>query len=154
MDTDIDKGIDTDIDKAPAVKTAVTKIQSVSTLTIDQLADICESEGVTVQSVCKALAEGLQSNTIGKVDDNGDLVKATVQADMAVRHKYMVSAMEVLRLVKKDVMDINVTHQEHKYSSEDLGRMEVIAKELTRLEEIRRSDPVQRGEVIDVATVI
>ena len=135
-------------------QTAVAKIQQVSTLTIDQLADICESEGVTVQSVCKALAEGLQSNTIGKVDENGDLIVDTVQADMAVRHKYMVSAMEVLRLVKKDVMDINVTHQEHKYSSEDLGRMEVIAKELTRLEEIRRSDPVQRGEVIDVATVI
>ena len=125
----------------------------VSLLTVDDLSAICATEGVTVESVMKALADGLQANVVPKLNNEGEVIEASVVADMYARHKYMQSALEVLRLVRKDVGEISgtVTHQ---MAEGDIDRLEAIANELLGLEKRLSLDKVQQGRPIDTDAII
>lgn len=119
-----------------------------SVMTVDDLAAMASEEGVTVRAVLKKLAEGLESKTVGRVDNNGNIIEATIQADMPTQHKFMQSAAEVLRLVRKDT-EQQIATVEHRMAPEDITRLEGIAKELKGLECRLAADPTQQG-IIDV----
>ncbi len=127
-------------------------INKLSEITIDELGKICEEEGVTVRGVCRVLKDGLEAVTAGRLDTEGEIIKGTQFKDMATRHKYMQSAMEMLRLVKKETKEIAEAVVTHRMAPEDIDRLEVIARELKGLEARLVTDKVQQGRVIDVAS--
>lgn len=116
-------------------------IKSTTELTVDDIGRYCAEAGVTIQAVCKVLAEGLRSDIVER-DNNGNEVYR--EEDMVTRHKYMTSAMEVLRMVsKKDVGGVvvnnNITITADEFKS--------IVKEYSVVKPLR-----QTGEIIDVET--
>lgn len=127
----------------------LTVINKLGELTVEDLYKVCEEEGVTVRDVCKLLKEGMGSNTIGKVNNEGNMVESSVQADMPTRHKYMQSAIEVLRMVTKQTVAVGEVAVTHKMAPEDIDRLESIAKELKALEGRLSKDKLQQGQVID-----
>lgn len=129
---------------------AIDKI-SISMLTVDELAYICEEEGIKVRDICRKLKEGMDSDIV-KMDTEGHEFSRT--PDMPTRHKYMQSAMELFRLVKKDVEEVKSATVVHKMLPEDIDRLEAITKELKGLEKRLITDKVQQGEIIEVTSVV
>lgn len=131
-------------------------IEKLSDLTLDKLGEICQEEGVTVRKVCELLYDGMNAETV-KLDSYGKPIEESKQPDMPTRHKYMMSAMEVLKLVKKEVPVSNVINVNNiNMSPEKLLRIETAIKEIEDLNNKIKENPVYRGKVIDVesATVI
>lgn len=133
---------------------AISKIDDkskVSTLTLDDLAKICDEEGVTVRSICRTLKEGMESNFPGKYDTEKKIIQETVQPDMSTRHKYMVSAMEVLKLVKKEVATSTVINVSTlNYNEDKYKRLEESLQEEIRLRSELSSNSSHRGKIINV----
>ena len=130
-----------------SVEKVVDKLPSV--MTVDDLAKVCEEEGVTIRSVVGVLSDGLKS-TLMRVHNSG--IEDSGEPDNPTRHKYMVSAMEMLRMVKKEVAAPVAV--EHHMAAGDIERLEAIARELVGLESRLKADPIQQGIVdADVITV-
>lgn len=129
---------------------AIEKIEKVSELTLDKLGEICQEENVTVRKVCQLLYDGMNADII-KLDTEGDELSRV--PDMGTRHKYMQSAMEMLRLVKKETIDVAQVAVVHKMAPEDIDRLEAIAKELRGLENRLLTDKIQQGRVIEVVSI-
>ncbi len=72
------------------------------TTTLVNLQKICKDEGITVEAVCRKLKEGLDSKTPGRIDTEGEVIPGTQFDDMAVRHKYLQTAVELLRIGGKN----------------------------------------------------
>jgi hypothetical protein len=127
---------------------AVEKIGKVSELTLDELAKVCADEGVTVRAVCQLLAEGMKADIV-KLDTEGGELSRT--PDMVTRHKYMTSAMEVLKLVKKEVASTNnIVVNNINYSDEKFRRIEEALELEKSLTKAIAEDSSHRGKVIDI----
>ena len=124
--------------------------KKISELTVDDIAQYCESAGVTVGSLCLKLQELLNATREIK-DRDGDIID--VLPDNNIQLKALGVALELLRLVSgKDVGGTaTVTHQ---MAPGDIERLENIAKELKGLESRLNTDTIQQGCVdADIITI-
>lgn len=121
-------------------------------LTATDIARYCQEEGVTIPAVCKALAEGLESCYPGKMDNNGEWKGGSTEADMPTRHKYMTSALEVLRMVKKETVMPVATAVNINIGGEALGELLHMVKDVAGQLRALGTSGQQTGEIIDVNT--
>ena len=127
--------------------------KSVSTLTVDDLAQICAEEGVTVREVMKVLADGMKSNTVGKLDNEGEIIFNSVQPDMVTRHKYMVSAMEMFKIIGKNEVRVSGVIEHKMLPKEDVERIEAVFKEEVELRKMLSSKGYSTNASEDVVDV-
>lgn len=108
-----------------------------SSLTIDDIANYCERNEVTVDVLCAKLKELLNAKRFDGWQD---------VADSNVQLKALMVGLDLLRLVntKTDIAVATVTHQ---MAPGDIERLEVIAKELKGLEYKLVDDKIQQGSV-------
>lgn len=112
-----------------------------SVMTVEDLAVMADEEGVSVRAVLRVLAEGLKADVV-KVDNSGR--ENSRVADMATRHKYMTSALEVLRLVEKRV-EVSGTIVHKMVPAEDVPRLIEIFEKTAELRRRRDMDRIQQG---------
>lgn len=123
-------------------------IEKLSDLTVDKLGEICEQENVTVRKVCQLLYDGMNADIV-KLDNEGK--EHSRIPDMPTRHKYMTSAMEILKLVKKDVPTTNVINVATlNYNEGKIDRLQEAIAEERRLRGLISADATHRGKVITI----
>lgn len=102
------KKVDKVIATAETISTELTKLDG-----LEVNADVrglviaeCKKAGVTIEELCRVLAEGLKS-TKGTVDKYGDM---HVEDDFLTRHKFMVTGLELMGYlkVKADGANVNI----------------------------------------------
>lgn len=130
---------------------ALEKIEKVSELTLDKLGEICQEENVTVRKVCQLLYDGMNSDII-KLSTEGEEISRI--PDMPTRHKYMTSAMEVLKLVKKEIPTTNIINVETlNFNDAKYKRLEEAIYEEQRLRKEIENNSSHKGKIINVEPV-
>lgn len=110
------------------------------------IVDQCfKDAGIKTEDPYKTLKEGLVAV---KVSVNKFGVES-VDNDYSTRHKYMCTALELMGHLKKNV-DMVVEAPRRQMSPEELLRLGSFVSELQKLNDILTTNPIQRGEVIDV----
>lgn len=125
---------------------ALVTSKPVSTLTTDDIASALESQGVTLEALCSKLKEGLSSQK-AIMNKFGDV---SYEEDRMVQHKYMVTGLEMMKLLEKKTEEVKAVSVQVNFLPGDIDRMEIIARELKGLEHRLSIDKTQRGKVIDV----
>lgn len=125
----------------------------VSVLTTDDLASICEEEGLTVRGLVKCLSDGMKSMTEPKLNNTGQVIESSVVPDRYARHKYMSSGMELLKLIGNKQLEIKTTVTHH-MSEEDIINIKKIVENGERLRKEWLTNPMQHGrQYVDVTPV-
>lgn len=126
----------------------INSIKKMSEITIDDIALCCERNGVTIDSLCSKLRDLLNATRDIK-DRDGDLVDTI--PDNNVQLKALSVALELLKLVGGKQIEVSGVIQHKHFPVEDLPRLEAAVKEMAKLREVIKSNPVQRG--IEDATI-
>ena len=117
----------------------------------EELFKIAQEEGVTVREVLKVMNQGMKSNLMWNHTGG---IEETDRPDNANRHKYMMAAIDVLRMIDKKQVMVGKVEHEHHLSKEDMDSIKAIFAKTAELRDRRNRDKIQQGAEDAVIRVI